>query len=162
MKLYFKISMISVGVIVLLLILFAVILMYVTNYLDIAYHNECLKSALDDVTRIHIENKAIDPAMQTKSYTINEKEEMIWLIKRLSLKQTFSGKITTHACIGHLSINIITKNNNFLLSYDHGKGMYPIARKGKSPSFVYMESDICKELNKYFMSVGFSEEEIGI
>jgi hypothetical protein len=162
MKRYLKISMISVGVIFILFILIAVAPMFVTNYLDIAYNNECLQSALDDVTSIHIENKVIDPAKKRKSYTINEKEEMIWLIKRLRLKQTFSGKITTHPCIGHLSINIITKNNIFLLSYDHGSGMYPIARKGKSPSFVDMDTDICKEINKYFMSVGFSEEEIGI
>lgn len=127
-----------------------------------AYHNACIERAMTSAVEIEIRHKAWQsPDHVPRIVTIKDRKRIMWLLDRLRLPPSLHIEGQFHKCGGHLAVTIRTEDDAFHLSYDHGDGMYPISR-GRPPGFVDMDPRICGELNEYFQSIGFTEEELGI
>jgi hypothetical protein len=80
---------------------------------------------------------------------------------RLPWHQRASG--LSHECGGHLRLRFVMPDSTeHLVRYDHGNGIYPIAKEDKFRGFCYLPEDACAFLNGYFASLGYSSDDLGI
>jgi len=129
----------------------------------IAYHNSVLEQCLSRDVEIQIKCKdAGNPETFSKMVEATGKERAAWLLEHLRINKPPREEGLAHACKGHLVITIKTSENTHNVQYDHGKGIYPITDGTHSVGFVDLEQSICSQLNEYFRSLGFTDEELGI
>ena len=101
----------------------AVTLHWHYGHRPIAYHNECIRSAVEAAVRIEVSSI---PLPQHR-VTVTNREEMVALLNHLKLPWSMTASRVAHSCAGHLRINIIVPTlRNYYVQYDHGIGIYPI------------------------------------
>lgn len=141
------------------LVLALLTLLLVPGYRGIAYHNQCIDQAESAATRIDVKSKTTNGDAH-KTVAITEPDQVRWLLCRLRLPPQPLASRTFHACAGNLAVSITTPAETYSLSYDHGNGMSPIFRERDVLGFITMDQTVCAELNSYFESLGFSQQEI--
>lgn len=129
----------------------------------IAHHNSVLEQCLSLDVEIQIKCKdARNPETFSKMVAVAGKERTAWLLDRIRINEPPEEEGLAHSCRGHLVITIKTSEYTHQVQYDHGIGIYPISDGTYSVGFVDLEPSVCSELNEYFRSLGFTNEELGI
>ncbi|MAE59962.1 MAG: hypothetical protein CMJ49_01245 [Planctomycetaceae bacterium] len=131
----------------------------------IAYHNQCIEKAKAEGTTIHVSYKGwIEGNVSDvpRTAAITDPQDVDWILQRFVLPGPEPEFVAVHECEGNLAVSIRTTSETYSLSYDHGNGMYPINQHGGLGGFIHMNRRVCAELNEYFLSIGFTREEIGI
>lgn len=157
-----KIILIVAGILGAMVLALAVLLLCVDDPV-IGYHNRCLRQAITGKTVVDIKCKAlVRPGYTPRRVKITDRDTIAWLLSRLRIKRSLLVTTYEHACGGHLAITIRTAKGEYSLSYDHGQGIYPIAREGENPGFIDLDPKVCSELNAYFQSLGYTRVELGL
>ncbi len=131
------------------------------QYAERRDHNQILNNAIVEGAVLEIECNPLI-AEDNKKVKISDSKKVRWLLERFKLPVEMKWIGTVHACVGHMIITIYSGDTISVIRYDHGTGQYPISLSESSTSFVYMDPGILAELNQYFLSLGFTEKEIGI
>ena len=125
----------------------------------IAYHNECIRSAVEAAVRIEL-SSIPQPQHQV---TVTNQEEIVALLNHLKLPWSMTASRVAHSCLGHLRIKIIMPAlPDYNVQYDHGIGIYPIDAGARSPGFCDLPGKSCDYLNDYFAKLGYDRAELGI
>ena len=140
----------------------AVILHWFRGHRPIAYHNECIRSAIEAATRIEL-SSIPQSQHQPKAVIVTNREEIVELLNHLKLPRSMRASGLAHECAGHLRIKIIMPMPpNYDVQYDHGIGIYPIDAGHKNPGFCNLPGKACEYLNDYFAKLGYDSAELGI
>ncbi len=129
----------------------------------VAYHNGVLQQCLSEEVEILIKCK--DPSTReafSKTVSVTEKDRTVWLLDHLRINRPPAKEGMFHHCRGHLVIEIKTPEHTHTTQYDHGEGIYPISDGTHRVGFALLEQAACSELNEYFRSLGFTDEDLGI
>jgi hypothetical protein len=129
------------------------------------HHNrilrECMEQDIEIVVQRNPELHRRTAPQKTKSVTITDPKRKIWLLKRFLIYWAPLGE-AFHGCSGQLTIIVKTPTHTYYLPYDHGCGTYPISDRSHRSGFVDLNESVCMELNNFFRSIGFSNEDLGI
>jgi hypothetical protein len=129
------------------------------GHLPIAYHNECIRSAIEAAVRIELSSI---PQPQ-HHVTVTNREEIVALLSHLKLPSSMTASRVAHMCRGHLRIKIIMPARaDYNVQYDHGIGIYPIDAGRDSPGFCDLPRTSCDYLNDCFAKLGYDKIELGI
>jgi len=135
----------------------------------IAFHNECIRSAIEAAVRIEVSTKrqtaAPDGTAQprAKEATVTNREEIVGMLNHLKLPWSMRASRKSHECAGHLRIKIIMPNlPNYDVQYDHGIGIYPVHAGRDNPGFCHLPEESCDYLNHYFTQLGYDKGDLGM
>jgi len=131
----------------------------------VSYHNNALRQCLSQDMEIQIQCRSSrDPGTFSKTVEVTERDRQTWLLDRFMLDRLSWQLGGSHGCHGHLLITVKTPKHTYRFQYDHGIGIYPITNGSpyRRFGFLDMEPSVCEELNQYFRSIGFSDEDLGI
>jgi hypothetical protein len=128
----------------------------------IAYHNDCIRSAIQTAVRIEVSSIPQAPP-PPKVVIVTNREDIVGMLNRLKFPWSTSASEVAHSCAGHLRIKIIMPTlPNYELQYDHGIGIYPIDGGRYNPGFCDLPKQSCEYLNAYFTKLGYSRDQLGI
>lgn len=145
-----------------------VFIVWYAGHRPIARHNASLKAAIGQASLVEI---TVTPRLAQDGFLLpveppliisgrSDIDRMLGHFK-LPWHQRASGLF--HQCAGHLRLRIVMPDSSeHLVRYDHGNGIYPIARKDEFPGFCHLPEDACAFLNGYFASLGYSADDLGI
>lgn len=134
----------------------------------IAYHNACLRSAIGTATSIELSlvpqyDRAgwiIPPAPPV---VVTQGAEIDRVLRHFQLPWHQRASGLFHECAGLLRVKITLPGSaRHTVRYDHGNGIYSISRRDDSPGFCDLPEAACRDLNRYFHSLGYSNNDLGI
>ena len=134
----------------------------------IAYHNASVRYALGEAVRIEIEviprlKNDGTPEEVADPIRVTSRSEMDELLRQFELPWQMVETGTFHMCSGHLNVRVFMPDSSeYLIRYDHGKGIYPIAGDEENPGFCELSEETCGSLNSYFFSKGLDRRALGI
>ena len=145
-----------------------VLIVWYAGHRPIARHNAALESAIGQAARVEI---TVTPRLAQDGYLLPAEPPVVITDRsgidrmlghfKLPWHQRATGLF--HKCAGHLRLRIVMPDSTeHLVRYDHGNGIYPIAKKDEFPGFCHLPEDACTFLNGYFRSLGYSAEDLGI
>lgn len=151
-----------------ILVVGAIFAFWYSGHRPIARHNASLQAAIGNASRVEInvtprlaQDGSLLPA--EPPVVITDRTEIDRMLAPFKLPWRLRATGLTHACAGHLRLRIVMPDStDYLVRYDHGNGIYPIARKDEFPGFSHLPEDACTFLNGYFSSLGFSADDLGI
>jgi hypothetical protein len=165
MKKLIKNPYVSWGLRILIAVPASIVIYFMMFSGGINHHNSCIQDGINNSVEIQIKCKAITSLNTTpKTVSITDKDKIKWVLGRLRINQPFSLglRVKHHACGGHLTIVIRAPNREYFLNYDHGNGIYPIDENEYDIGFIDLDQAVCSELNEYFLSLGFTKNDLGI
>lgn len=139
-----------------------------SGHRPIARHNASLQAAIGQASRVEI---TVTPRLAQDGYllpakppvVITDRTEIGRMLTPFKLPWHLRATGLFHKCAGHLRLRIVMSDSTeHLVRYDHGNGIYPIARKDEFQGFCHLPEDACVFLNSYFGSLGFSADDLGI
>lgn len=134
----------------------------------LAYHNKQIRSALANASHVEIslaphlgpdglfrENK---PMLR-----ITDRAEMDRLLRAFVLPWHARSSGLFHECGGNVIITIHSPDSTTqIIRFDHGKMFYPIQEADQYPGACSLSADDQNFLVEYFLSKGYSREELGM
>lgn len=145
-----------------------VLIFWYAGHRPIARHNAALESAVGQASRVEI---TITPRLAQDGFllpaappvVISDRSDIDRMLGHFKLPWHQRATGLFHKCAGHLRLRIVMPDSTeHLVRYDHGNGIYPIAKKDDFPGFCYLPENACAFLNGYFGSLGYSAEDLGI
>jgi hypothetical protein len=141
---------------------------WATGHPPIAYHNRCVKNAIGNSTSIEISivpelTGDGTPPITKPSIFVTDRKEIDQMLSHFILPWHQRNSKSMHECDGHLVIKVMMPDSTvFNIRYDHGNGIYPIDDGDDFVGFIHLSKSACSELNKYFLSKGITNRNIGI
>jgi hypothetical protein len=146
----------------------AVSVFWYLGHRPIDYHNSILRAAIGSATQVEL---SIVPKYGPDGYLleseppifINDRSEIDRMLRNFELPWHLRASERFHECDGHLVVRIrMPDTTDYKIQYDHGKGIYPIYLEEDFPGFCDLSDDACADLNRYFFTLGFSRDDLGL
>jgi hypothetical protein len=146
----------------------AILAFWYSGHRPIARHNASLQAAIGKASRVEItvtprygEDGLELPAKPP--VVITDRTEIDRMLSHFKLPLHLRATGLFHECGGHLRLRIVMPDSTeHGLRYDHGNGIYPIAKTNELPGFCHLPKNACAFLNGYFASLGYSADDLGI
>ena len=139
-----------------------------SDHQPIAYHNDCLRSAIGNANRLELSLvpplALSDVLIETKpAIIITDRQVIDRLLEHFILPWHLRKSGRFHECGGHLIINVTLPDSpSYTIRYDHGKHIYPIAKADDFPGICNLSEPTLSALNGYLLTLGYSEKDLGI
>ena len=151
-------------------VLLAVVLtvFWYVGHRPIAYHNRTLRNLIGSATQIEL---SLVPQYGADGYllesdppiVLTNRSEIDRVLHCFELPWHLRASDRFHECAGHLVVRVrASSSDEYKIRYDHGKGIYPIHLEEDFPGFCDLPVESCRELNKTFNALGFSDTDLGI